>query len=101
MKRTPTIETDDGFDIFEVLKFSEKNAEDRMVEGEINGKVRMIIDQLPPEQKEVVILRHYSGLSFKEIAALTNVSINTALGRMRYALQNLRKIIMEKEISLQ
>ncbi len=100
-KRTPTVETSDGFDIFEILKFTDKNVEDSMIESEVHSKVRKLVDQLPEEQKEVVILRHYAGMSFKEIANLTQVSINTALGRMRYALQNLRKIILEKEISLQ
>ena len=100
-KRTPTIETSDGFDIFTVLQFSDKNAEQSIIESEICSKVRKLVEQLPLEQKEVVILRHYAGLSFKDIAKQTDVSINTALGRMRYALQNLRKVIEEKEISLQ
>ncbi|MCH8331119.1 MAG: sigma-70 family RNA polymerase sigma factor [Bacteroidetes bacterium] len=99
-KRNPTIETGEGFDIFSVLKFSDKNIQDSMVEKEVHVKVRALVDKLPPEQKEVVVLRHYGNMSFKEIAEITDVSINTALGRMRYALQNLRKIIEEKEISL-
>jgi RNA polymerase sigma-70 factor (ECF subfamily) len=60
-----------------------------------------LVDQLPPEQREVVILRHYADMSFKEIAQLTRVSINTALGRMRYALINIRRMMEEKQIALQ
>ncbi len=99
-KRTPTITNADGYDIFEILRFSTPNSQDKLIQSETNRKVRTLIDELPPEQKEVVVLRHYAQLSFKEIAELTDVSINTALGRMRYALINLRKIITEKEISL-
>jgi len=99
-KRTPTITTPDGFDIFDVLKFADENVEDRMIKEQTALKVRKLIDQLPPEQKEVVILRHYANFSFKEIATLTKVSINTALGRMRYALQNIREVIAEKEMSI-
>jgi RNA polymerase sigma-70 factor (ECF subfamily) len=64
-------------------------------------RVRRLVDALPPEQREVVILRHYADMSFKEIAQLTRVSINTALGRMRYALINIRRMIDEKEMMLQ
>ncbi len=99
-KRTPKVTTGDGFDIFNVLQFSDTNAEQAIIHQETSDKVRKLIDQLPKEQKEVVILRHYANLSFKEIAELTNVSINTALGRMRYALINMRKIIEHKQISL-
>ena len=97
-KRKPTITTSEGFDIFNVLKFADDNAEQRIIKNQTHHKVRGLIDQLPPEQKEVVILRHYADLSFKEIADITNVSINTALGRMRYALINMRKLITEKQI---
>ena len=99
-KRTPTITTSDGQDIFKVLKFVEESAEDRIERDETAGKVRRLIDSLPPEQREVVILRHYADLSFKEIAAITDVSINTALGRMRYALINIRKMVEERQIAL-
>ncbi len=92
-KRRPAITTSDGYDIFEVFKFKSKNAEDEIVENERAQFVKGLIDNLPDEQKEVVILRHYADLSFKEIAKLTNVSINTSLGRMRYALINMRKMI--------
>lgn len=100
LKRNPMIATSDGFDIFEVLKFADDNAEDRIIRKETHHKVRKLVESLPDEQKEVVILRHYGNLSFKEIADTTGVSINTALGRMRYALINLRKLIEENAISM-
>lgn len=87
-------------DIFNSTRFSEKNVEEHMVHEQILSEVRGLVDSLPEEQKEVVLLRHYSGLSFKEIAEQTNVSINTALGRMRYALINMRKIMIEKNLTL-
>jgi RNA polymerase sigma-70 factor (ECF subfamily) len=71
------------------------------MKSQTHDKVRLLVDSLPPEQREVVILRHYADLSFKEIAKLTKVSINTALGRMRYALINIRRMIEEKELTLQ
>lgn len=97
-KRTPTITTSDGYDIFSVLRFSEDNGEERMIKNQARTKVRKLVDELPEEQREVVILRHYADMSFKEIAEMTNVSINTALGRMRYALINMRKMIEEKKV---
>lgn len=100
-RRNPTVAPSDDFDIFNVLQSSGDNAEVRMIKSQMHSKVKQLVDQLPPEQREVVILRHYAELSFKEIADLTRVSINTALGRMRYALINIRKMIAEKEISLQ
>lgn len=99
-RRIPTVENDSDFDIFETLKVFDQNVEDRMVVDQIHRDVRALIDFLPPEQREVVMLRHYSDMSFKDIAEETNVSINTALGRMRYALINLRKLIEQKEIML-
>lgn len=100
-KRKPTVAPTDEFDIFSVISVSEENAETRIIRSQTHDKVRRLVDQLPPEQREVVILRHYAEMSFKEIAALTRVSINTALGRMRYALINIRKMVEEREISLQ
>lgn len=99
-RRIPTIENDSDFDIFETIRVFDSNVEDRMVIDQIHQDVRALIDFLPPEQREVVMLRHYSDMSFKDIAEETNVSINTALGRMRYALINLRKLIEQKEIML-
>lgn len=100
-KQMNTISNDNyESDIFNSKKFSDENVEDILIKRQIQKDVRMLIGQLPDDQKEVVILRHYAGLSFKEIADLTDVSINTALGRMRYALINMRKIMEEKKISL-
>jgi RNA polymerase sigma-70 factor (ECF subfamily) len=100
VKRTPTIKTSDDRDIFEVLNFSEPGADHKMMNGQSQDKVRKMVDLLPEDQREVIILRHYADLSFKEIADLTNCSINTALGRMRYGLINLRKMMTEKQIAL-
>ncbi|MBA7564126.1 RNA polymerase sigma-H factor [subsurface metagenome] len=87
-------------DIFNSKKFAERTIEEKIVFDQISKDVRQLIQELPDDQKEVVILRHYCGLSFKEIAEQTNVSINTALGRMRYALINLRRMIKEKNLTL-
>lgn len=96
-----TLSNDDyEADIFNQSKFSDKTVEENLVEDQILSEVRRLIEHLPPEQKEVVMLRHYGGLSFKEIAEQTHVSINTALGRMRYALINMRKLIREKNLNL-
>ncbi len=100
IKRTPVIKTSDDKDIFNVLGFSEPSAEEKMITRQSHNSVRKMLDLLPEEQREVIILRHYAELSFKEIADLTNVSINTALGRMRYGLINLRKMMTEKQICL-
>ena len=102
-KRMSTISggvNDDGeeFDIFSVLNLEDKNVEEDIIKGQVRKDVRKLIDQLPLEQKEVLMMRHYYDMSFKEISEQTNVSINTALGRMRYALINLRKLIDEKEV---
>lgn len=90
----------DDFDIFSVLPLEEENVEDVWIREQIYSDLGGLIEELPDEQKEVVKLRHYNELSFKEIADKTGVSINTALGRMRYALINLRKIMEEKGVSL-
>jgi RNA polymerase sigma factor (sigma-70 family) len=87
-------------DIFNSRKLAENTIEDIMVESQIIKEIRLLIDELPEDQKQVILLRHYGGLSFKEIADQTDVSINTALGRMRYALINLRKLIEQKNLSL-
>ena len=100
VKRTPTINTSEDRDIFEVLNFSEPGADHKMMAGQSQDKVRKMVDLLPEDQREVIILRHYADLSFKEIAELTSCSINTALGRMRYGLINLRKMMTEKQIAL-
>ena len=100
VKRSPTIKTSDDRDIFEVLNFSEPGADQKMMSGQSHDRVRKMVDMLPDDQREVIILRHYADLSFKEIADLTSCSINTALGRMRYGLINLRKMMTEKQIAL-
>lgn len=87
-------------DLFNNKSFAERNVEDELVNDQITEDIRKLIDLLPSDQREVVLLRHYAGLSFKEIAEQTEVSINTALGRMRYALINLRKMIQENNMSL-
>jgi RNA polymerase sigma-70 factor (ECF subfamily) len=100
-KRMPTITSTDGEDIFRTINVQEDNREEKIIRNQRDHVVRELIRLLPLEQREVLILRHYAELSFKEIADLTEVSINTALGRMRYALQNMRKLITEKSLSLQ
>lgn len=100
-KRRPKVSPTDTFDIFDVLQTPDFNSEQTIIRSQTHDRVRSLVDMLPPEQREVVILRHYADMSFKEIAKLTRVSINTALGRMRYALINIRKMVEEKEIILQ
>jgi RNA polymerase sigma factor (sigma-70 family) len=100
VKRNPTIKTSDDRDIFDVLNFSEEGVDARLMNEQTSDKVRRMIDMLPEDQREVIILRHYADLSFKEISQLTDCSINTALGRMRYGLLNLRKMMTEKQIAL-
>lgn len=93
-------ETEAGYDVLGTLKLAERTVEDSMVCEQIERDVRALVELLPSEQREVVIMRYFSGLSFKEIAEQTDVSINTALGRMRYALINLRRMIKEKNLIL-
>lgn len=99
-KRTPRVVSSEDFDIFDFISMHEDSPEDRLIENQSKSKVRKLLDVLPEDQKEVVLLRHYYDFSFKEIAELCNISINTALGRMRYALINLRKVVGEKQIQL-
>lgn len=90
-KRYPTIRMEDGSNIFNSLQFSEDNAENKQVREETIEMVKKLIEELPEAQKQVLIMRHYMDMSFQDIADQTGVSINTALGRMRYALIHLRK----------
>ncbi|MDB5249809.1 MAG: sigma-70 family polymerase sigma factor [Segetibacter sp.] len=99
VKRTPTITTGDERDIFDMISVTD-GADKTMMQGECHERVRRLVDMLPDEQRETIILRHYADLSFKEIAELANCTINTALGRMRYGLLNMRKYLAEKQISL-
>jgi RNA polymerase sigma-70 factor (ECF subfamily) len=98
-KRSKIIKTNDDFDIFDTIPASE-NQESAIIKEQTYKAVRRVIEELPVEQKEVLMLRMYAELSFKEIAQLTGVSINTALGRMRYALINLKKTVEEKALVL-
>jgi len=100
LKRMPTISPNSDFDIFDIIHDGKMDAEEKMIYEQIINDVQKLIEFLPEEQKEVLKLRHYSRMSFQEIAESTNVSINTALGRMRYALINLRKIIESNKVIL-
>lgn len=96
-----TVSNDEtGIDLLNNAKLSEGNIENRMVNEQVLKDVRMLIDELPDCQREVVFMRYYQDMSFKEIADITGVSINTALGRMRYAVLNMRRIAAEKNVSL-
>jgi len=99
-RRRTKVSATETFDIFDVLENKDDNQEVTMIKDEAYSKIRQLVDQLPPEQREVVVLRHYADMSFKEISLLTRVSINTALGRMRYALINMRKMVENKEYLL-
>ncbi len=98
--RMPTFKNTDEFDIFSVLRGDELNVEKKMIKEQILSDVRDLVEELPEEQKEVLKMRIYNDMSFNEISENTGVSINTALGRMRYALINLRKIIEKNKIIL-
>jgi RNA polymerase sigma-70 factor (ECF subfamily) len=100
VKRTPAIKTSDNKDIFDVINVYEEGADQKIMQSQSHDRVRMMLELLPEEQREIIVLRHYANLSFKEIAQITNCSINTALGRMRYGLINLRKMMAEKKIAL-
>ena len=100
-KRAPNIVNADGFVIFEVLEFSDESAESKMLKQQVDVDLKKMIQKLPDDQKEVLIMRHFCDMSFKDIAEITEVSINTALGRMRYALSNLRKMIEGTDLTLQ
>ena len=99
-KRIPVIENKDEYDIFDKVRLPVESVEEMMITEQIHKDVKRLIEYLPKEQKEVLVMRHYGDMSFKDIAEVTNVSINTALGRMRYALINLRKLVQEKEVIL-
>lgn len=89
------------FDIFKVIRIEDQNVEDKLIKEQANIQVRKLINKLPKEQKEVLLMRHFGELSFNEIAEQTNVSINTALGRMRYALINMRKMMETQSASFE
>ena len=99
-KRMPMVRDTDEYSVMDGLKLTDENIEDKMIVCQIHTEIRQLIEHLPLDQREVVIMRHYADMSFKDIAESTNVSINTSLGRMRYALINLRKLIKEKQLVL-
>lgn len=100
VKQNVQILLPDGKDISDLLGADTQGASDRIETRQVNQSIRQLIEELPAEQREVIVLRMYGDLSFKEIADMTNVSINTALGRMRYGLINLRKMIQDKQMVL-
>ena len=99
--RIPTIENKEEFDIFQFVSDAAPNAENILIEDQILKDIQKLIQELPDDQKEVLIMRLYRDMSFKEIAENTKVSINTALGRMRYAIINLRRLIEDHKIVLE
>lgn len=100
IKRAPGLQTSDDNGIYELFNLTEEPTDIKIMQVESHQRLRLMLHQLPEEQREVIVLRHYADLSFKEIAEMTNCSINTSLGRMRYGLINMRKLITEKQISL-
>lgn len=100
-KKMRSIAPTDQFDIFDILQNDDKNAEEVLISDQITSDIKELIEKLPDDQKEVLKMRYYQDLSFKEISECTNVSINTALGRMRYAVLNLRKLIEKYNVQLQ
>ena len=93
-------ESEAGYDMLAAMRLAEGSVEDAMVSEQTEREVRALVEMLPAEQREVVMMRYFGGLSFKEIAEQTDVSINTALGRMRYALINMRRMVREKKMAL-
>ncbi|MEX0288706.1 MAG: sigma-70 family RNA polymerase sigma factor [Flavobacteriaceae bacterium] len=99
-RRMPKFEGSDDFNIFSIIGDDRLNAEKQLIKDQIDCDLGVLIEELPDDQKEVLVMRIYKDMSFKEISENTGVSINTALGRMRYALINLRKIIEKNNIVL-
>ena len=101
VKRSPLVQNNnEDFDIFETINVSEEGIDGKIMKSQSHAKVRQMLDMLPEDQREVIVLRHFANLSFKEISEKTNCSINTALGRMRYGLINLRKMMVEHQVAL-
>ena len=101
LKKEPVIKTSDDRDIFDIIDLKGTNAEQRIIKNQNHSTVMQLVDQLPEEQREIIILRHFADLKFKEIADMLNCSVNTALGRMRYGLLNIRKMMEENHVALQ
>jgi RNA polymerase sigma-70 factor (ECF subfamily) len=99
IKRTPSIRNSDNQDIFDTMNFAEAGADERIMQNQSHKKVRKMLEKLPADQRDVLIMRNYADLSFKEIAEMMDCSINTALGRMRYGLMNMKKMMTEEEIT--
>lgn len=99
-KKMPMFRETEEFSIFSIMSDNQPNVESSMITSQVESDLKRLIEELPSDQKEVLVMRMYQDLSFKEIADLTGVSINTALGRMRYALMNLRKVIDKHNIIL-
>lgn len=99
-KRMPAVRSDEENDVFATIQQDEMHVEDQMCWDQTLSDVKSLLDYLPEDQRSVVLMRHYYGMSFKEIAETCDISINTALGRMRYALINLRKVMEKKNIVL-
>src|SRR5574344_374157 len=100
-QRFPIMRTDDSFDIFDFIDSREESAEQKIIKDQTHSDVKRLIMMLPEEQRKVLVIRHWADMSFKEIADRTGVSINTALGRMRYALINMRRLVAENSVALQ
>ena len=98
--RIPKFENNNEYDIFQNLSDSSLNAEKSIIKDQVSNDLQLLVEELPDDQKDVIIMRLYRDMSFKEIAENTGVSINTALGRMRYAIINLRKMIDDNQIIL-
>lgn len=100
-KRSPVVlNKTDEYDMFDNLNITEEGAESKIMKAQSHERVRQMLDMLPEDQREVIVLRHFANMSFKEIADKTNCSINTALGRMRYGLINLRKLMVEHQVAI-
>lgn len=100
-KRMPMVHDTEDDSVFRTIKMDDENIEDQLISKQIHKEVRLLIDELPDDQREVVMMRHYANLSFKEIADIMDCSVNTALGRMRYAILNMRRIIVQKKLVLE
>jgi RNA polymerase sigma-70 factor (ECF subfamily) len=99
-KRNLTITDSDGNDILSYIQIAEESREDKLIQYQTEQNIKELVKRLPDEQREVLIMRHWGDMSFKEIADKTGVSINTALGRMRYALNNLRKMMDQQTVKI-
>lgn len=100
IKNKPVIRTSEGTDIFDVLHFAEPSSEEKIIQQQSGERIMKLVNKLPEDQREIIYLRHFADLKFREISKILDCSVNTALGRMRYALLNLRKMIEEQQIAL-